>query len=632
MQTWVLSSIKVEEKGGNRGSYYEFQMDFEGKSTGYTFGTRGEEERRDWLQVLRRKEGNRESLRTEIGKNQVEIEDLPKILQSTISLLSSPLPWRLVRTSLYSHSNWFKFELAVPFTLKEMPFFFTSRRLSWDWSLSDYRLLTTFDSFNLVLIEINGKKTVLMQGSVQISPRRHVIVQKSVKHANYQSEWKLTDCFWIEKSKETCATLVTRFIKTNAGEMLEKCLESFKGLATFLQIEALKTDLDNMETPDSHLESDLSISQRTIPYDEPFIYGRGTEYVRDEVNGGLVFLNKVLIGRQRHVLTHLLSSIASNLTKGQSIMNISLPVNIFEPRSMLERLVSIFGYAPIFLEQAASKPDLERLKQVLAWCVTLFHLSTAQTKPFNPLLGETFQANLGSATCYIESIHVNPHIGAFDIEGKGYKIVGYHEWLVSTGTNTIKGRSKGRTEVWFGLEKLGISLPWVTISGSVLGKRVFNWTGVLSVVDPTNFLYAEIVLNPDKKGIFTKSEHPIDYFKGKIAKLPENHAVFTEKGFKEISLSGKKTILDENCEKVSEIEGFWPLYMDIDRERIWTFEGFRPFLPSKPSEILPSDSRFRADIEYWSREDPSSQVMKEKTEAEQRHDQQLRVKFSRGSG
>jgi hypothetical protein len=47
----------------------------------------------------------------------------------------------------------------------------------------------------------------------------------------------------------------------------------------------------------------------------------------------------------------MLKKIGSNLISGKSIMSISLPVEIFETRSNLERTAYMFTYAPKYLEE-----------------------------------------------------------------------------------------------------------------------------------------------------------------------------------------------------------------------------------------------------------------------------------------
>jgi len=83
---------------------------------------------------------------------------------------------------------------------------------------------------------------------------------------------------------------------------------------------------------------------------------------------------------------------AFNIFRGQSIMNISLPVSIFEPRSLLERICDWFGYAPKYLKEAAlfHSPQ-ERFKNVIAYGISSLHISVKPQKPFNPILGETYQ-------------------------------------------------------------------------------------------------------------------------------------------------------------------------------------------------------------------------------------------------
>lgn len=48
-----------------------------------------------------------------------------------------------------------------------------------------------------------------------------------------------------------------------------------------------------------------------------------------------------------------LSKAASSFFSGGSITNISLPVRIFEPRSLLERVCDWYGNGPILIKKAA---------------------------------------------------------------------------------------------------------------------------------------------------------------------------------------------------------------------------------------------------------------------------------------
>jgi hypothetical protein len=71
----------------------------------------------------------------------------------------------------------------------------------------------------------------------------------------------------------------------------------------------------------------------------------------------LRFINPVKIEAQKRVIKYMLKKIGSNLVSGKSVLSISLPVDIFETRSNLERTAYSFTYAPKILEEAAKIND-----------------------------------------------------------------------------------------------------------------------------------------------------------------------------------------------------------------------------------------------------------------------------------
>ena len=48
----------------------------------------------------------------------------------------------------------------------------------------------------------------------------------------------------------------------------------------------------------------------------------------------------------------IIKQLGSNLMSGKSIMNMSLPVEIFDSRSIVERVAMGFGYVPLYLPEA----------------------------------------------------------------------------------------------------------------------------------------------------------------------------------------------------------------------------------------------------------------------------------------
>lgn len=78
---------------------------------------------------------------------------------------------------------------------------------------------------------------------------------------------------------------------------------------------------------------------------------------------------------------------AKNLVSGQSILNVSLPVDIFCPESNLQSFIRSMAYAPLLLENLEQADALTRLLRTIAFGVTNSVLYLNMEKPFNPQLG-----------------------------------------------------------------------------------------------------------------------------------------------------------------------------------------------------------------------------------------------------
>jgi hypothetical protein len=61
-----------------------------------------------------------------------------------------------------------------------------------------------------------------------------------------------------------------------------------------------------------------------------------TQFIKSYGTEGIEHIDKETLSKQRSVVTYLLKKIGTNILSGKSIMNISLPIYIFDVRSMLE--------------------------------------------------------------------------------------------------------------------------------------------------------------------------------------------------------------------------------------------------------------------------------------------------------
>ena len=100
------------------------------------------------------------------------------------------------------------------------------------------------------------------------------------------------------------------------------------------------------------------------------------------------------------------------------LMSLSLPIRLFEPRSMLERITDWFAFAPILLKRAGNLKDkIEAFKYVICFSLSALFRSTQQLKPFNPMLGETYQAHWEDGSqIYLEHTCHTPPVSHFYVK------------------------------------------------------------------------------------------------------------------------------------------------------------------------------------------------------------------------
>lgn len=79
---------------------------------------------------------------------------------------------------------------------------------------------------------------------------------------------------------------------------------------------------------------------------------------------------------------------------GKELTKIPMPVNFNEPLSMLQRMTEEFEYADILHNAAKIDDPLEQMVYVAAFSVSCYATTSNRTsKPFNPLLGETYECD-----------------------------------------------------------------------------------------------------------------------------------------------------------------------------------------------------------------------------------------------
>ena len=90
----------------------------------------------------------------------------------------------------------------------------------------------------------------------------------------------------------------------------------------------------------------------------------------------------------------IVTALALYVSPGYFAFMCTLQVNFSEPLSFLQRLTEDFEYAECLNKAATCTDSCEQLAYVAAFTISSYANTTARTgKPFNPLLGETFECD-----------------------------------------------------------------------------------------------------------------------------------------------------------------------------------------------------------------------------------------------
>ncbi|KAK3599071.1 hypothetical protein CHS0354_024397 [Potamilus streckersoni] len=176
---------------------------------------------------------------------------------------------------------------------------------------------------------------------------------------------------------------------------------------------------------------------------------------------------------------------------GQELSKIPMPVNFSEPLSMLQRLMEDLEYSSCLDRAASCEDSTEQMVHVAAFTVSAYSTTTNRsTKPFNPLLGETFECDrmddLGWRSV-AEQVSHHPPSAAICTEGRGWKL-----WLDFTMGSKFRGKylqiiPMGIAHLEF--EKTGHHYTWrkvtTTVHNIIVGKLWVDNHGEMDIVNHT---------------------------------------------------------------------------------------------------------------------------------------------------
>ena len=424
--------------------------------------------------------------------------------------------------------------------------------------------------------------------------------------------------------------------QNNNDTPLEKHLQKTIDPKSFCSISTLEKT-NNLKAPfPCRLDYSQLISKITSDYLKQFL-------IQDFY--GLYCLNQEVIDKQSGLIKEVVKQLTKCLWTGNA-MSLSLPIRIFEPRSMLERMSDWLSFAPILLTKAGACGDkITAFKYVIAFSLSALFRSSEQLKPLNPMLGETYQCEFedGSKLFFEHTCHTPP-ISHFYLKSANgfYTLSGYFDMqmggiMKAMISNSVLIINKGKVSVYLPQIKQTISyqFPKVVMGGALWGQRYIYYSDHMKFEDRENNLKAIIVFANGRKELKGKRIHDIY---GKIFKY--DYIKHKDKGTPFYSEKMPSNPFPNNKEDIiSEITGSWLEEIKIDDKVYVDIKNTVPpqIYPSK--DVLDSDARYREDKEWlqlsWDNKEKCklyesyAQCWKLALEAQQRFERGLRKEYSK---
>merc|ERR1712227_271648 len=320
---------------------------------------------------------------------------------------------------------------------------------------------------------------------------------------------------------------------------------------------------------------------------------------------------------------------------GKDLSKIPMPVNFNEPLSMLQRITEDFEYYKILDKAAAAGTTEEQVALVAAFSVSSYASTLIRTtKPFNPLLGETYELDREDESglrLIVEQVSHHPPAAAF--HAISTRNGGWELWGELTVTSKFRGKylsvtPLGSIQVKF--NKNGQHYHWkrvtTTVHNIIVGKLWIEQSGEYDVASS---------VTPHKCHL---KYHPYSYFSRDPARRVTG-VVQDESGHPKMQIVGTwdekldcsniSKVIDANAHKfeVKNTRSLWKKNpLPKGAEKRYHFSDFTITLNEEEPNTAPTDSRLRKDQRLMEETKwDEANTEKQRLEQAQRETRKLRV-------
>lgn len=288
---------------------------------------------------------------------------------------------------------------------------------------------------------------------------------------------------------------------------------------------------------------------------------------------------------------------------GKDLSKIPIPVNFSEPLSMLQRVTEELEYSNLLDLASESADQWEQLAYLAAFTVSSFSTTSNRTnKPFNPLLGETFECDrLDDFGWRCMSEQVSHHPPGFALHAESLKDwVYYQEFTMSSkfrgqylqiiplGTSHLEFKKTGHHYTWRKVATF--------VRNVIVGKLWIDHVGEMDIINHKTkdvchlkfFPYSYFTKDPPRKvtGIITDSNNVARYvLNGTWSEQMEGAPVLNPQ------VVTQQTQLNTGTSKVLWRRRYPPPHL----ESMYNFTELAVQLNEPEAGVAPTDTRLRPD-------------------------------------
>ncbi|XP_069789521.1 oxysterol-binding protein 2-like isoform X2 [Narcine bancroftii] len=324
---------------------------------------------------------------------------------------------------------------------------------------------------------------------------------------------------------------------------------------------------------------------------------------------------------------------------GKELSKIPMPVNFNEPLSMLQRLTEDLEYHDLLDKAARCESPAEQMCYVAAFSVSSYSTTIHRTaKPFNPLLGETFELDRLEESGFrslCEQVSHHPPAAAHHVHSKcgwtlwqeitiASKFRGKYLSIMPLGAIHLQFHSGSNHYVWRKVTS--------TVHNIIVGKLWIDQSGDINIVNIKTKDKCQLKFSPYSyfsrecarkvTGVVTDREGKANYILSGTWDEKMEFAKVVQRSQNGTSCEGKqKTVYQTLPPKV-----LWRKYaLPANAENMYYFSELALTLNEMEIGAAPTDSRLRPDQRLMENGDwEEANVEKQRLEEKQRAARRLR--------